>query len=254
MVFPFRRGTRRALRHPTGSSWGDLLFQAGSGAAGFAILVLLALLALVLAINALPSFRAFGFGFLGSTAWNPVRDEFGALPFIFGPLLTSAIALLLGRPVGRALLPAVLILAFLIIPTVSAVSRDALLAVPQHQREAALSLGATRWESIRIAVLSYARSGIFGAVMLGFGRAFGETMAVTMVIGNRNAISVSWFAPAQTLSSIIANSAREGAAGSLELGAIVELGLVLMLVAFLINVFARLMVWRFLGKREGGLE
>jgi len=102
--------------------------------------------------------------------------------------------------------------------------------------------------------LSYARSGIFGAVMLGFGRAFGETMAVTMVIGNRNAISVSWFAPAQTLSSIIANSAREGAAGSLELGAIVELGLVLMLVAFLINVFARFMVWRFLGKREGGLE
>src|SRR3989442_13416671 len=98
MVFPFRRGTRRALRHPTGSSWGDLLFQAGSGAAGFAILVLLALLAVVLAINALPSFRAFGFGFLGSTAWNPVRDEFGALPFIYGTLLTSAIALVLGVP------------------------------------------------------------------------------------------------------------------------------------------------------------
>jgi len=324
MVFPFRRGTRRALLHPTGSSWGDLLFQAGSGAAGFAILMLLALLAVVLAINALPSFRAFGFGFLGSTAWNPVRDEFGALPFIYGTLLTSAIALVLGVPVSlgiaifvaelcpgsirvpltyvvellaavpsvvyglwglfvlvpllttyvspalqgtlgflpifqgqiydRNLFTAGVILAIMIIPTVSAVSRDALLAVPQHQREAALSLGATRWESIRIAVLSYARSGIFGAVMLGFGRAFGETMAVTMVIGNRNAISVSWFAPAQTLSSIIANSAREGAAGSLELGAIVELGLVLMLVAFLINVFARFMVWRFLGKREGGLE
>jgi phosphate transport system permease protein len=324
MVFPFRRDTLRALPYPTRSSWGDLLFRAGSGAAGFAILVLLALIAVVLTINALPSFRAFGPGFLASTAWNPVKDEFGALPFIYGTLVTSAIALLLGVPIslgiaifvaelspgsirvpltyvvellaavpsvvyglwgifvlvplmtayaspalqatfgflplfqgqiyGTNLLTAGVILAIMIIPTVSAVSRDALLAVPQHQREAALSLGATRWESIRIAVLSYARSGIFGAVMLGLGRAFGETMAVTMVIGNRNAISVSLFAPAQTLSSLIANSAREGIAGSLELGAIVELGLVLMLVALLINVFARLMVWRFLGKQEGALE
>ena len=95
------------------------------------------------------------------------------------------------------------------------------------------------------------RSGIFGAVMLGLGRAFGETMAVTMVIGNRNAISVSWFAPAQTLSSLIANNIREALGTDLYLGAVVELGLVLMLVALLINVFARLMVWRFLGATEG---
>ncbi len=324
MVFPFRRDTRGALPHPTRSSWGDLLFRASSGAAGFAILALLTLIVLVLTFNALPSLRAFGPGFLTSTAWNPLRDEFGALPFIYGTLVTSALALLLGVPVslgiaifvaelspasirvpltyvvellaaipsvvyglwgifvlvpvmttyvspalqgtlgflpmfqgpiyGTNLLTGGVVLAIMIIPTVSAVSRDAILAVPQHQREAALSLGATRWESIRIAVLSYARSGIFGAVMLGLGRAFGETMAVTMVIGNRNAISVSWFAPAQTLSSLIANNAREALAGSLELGAIVELGLVLMLVALLINVFARLMVWRFLGKREGTFE
>src|SRR5438445_13889220 len=96
MVFPFRRGTRRALLHPTGSSWGDLLFQAGSGAAGFAILVLVALLAVVLAINALPSFRAFGFGFLGSTAWNPVGGEVDALPVIYGTLGPPAHAHVLG--------------------------------------------------------------------------------------------------------------------------------------------------------------
>jgi len=156
-----------------------------------------------------------------------------------------------GTIYGTNLFTAGIILAIMIIPTVSAVTRDALTAVPQNQREAALSLGATRWESIRIGVLSYARSGIFGAVMLGLGRAFGETMAVTMVIGNRNAISVSWFAPAQTLSSLIANNIREALGTDLYLGAVVELGLVLMLVALLINVFARLMVWRFLGTTEG---
>ncbi len=320
MAFPFRRGTRRALRSPTGATWGDTLFRLGSGAAGVAIVVILGLLTIILLINALPGLRVTGAAFLTGTVWDPNSNTFGALPFIYGTLVTSALALLLGVPVslgiaifvaelaphsirapltylvellaavpsvvfglwgifvlvplmatsigpaiqgalgflpmfqgpinGYNMLTAGVILAIMIIPTVSAVTRDALLAVPQNQREAALSLGATRWEATRIAVLSYARSGIFGAVILGLGRAFGETMAVTMVIGNRNAISVSWFAPAQTLSSLIANSVRE--ALGLELSAVVELGLVLMLVALLINIFARLMVWRFLGKREEG--
>ncbi len=324
MAFPFRRDIRRARSHPIESPWGDLVFRLGAGSAGVAILVLLGLIVVVLAINAVPGFRAFGVRFLTGTVWDPVVEVFGALPFIYGTLMTSAIALLLGVPVslgiaifvaelapsavrvpltyvvellaaipsvvyglwgvfvlipiistsiapwlqetlgflpmfqgpiyGYNLFTAGVILAIMIIPTVSAVSRDAILAVPSSQREAALSLGATRWESIRIAVLSYARSGIFGAVMLGLGRAFGETMAVTMVIGNRNAISASWFAPAQTVSSLIANSAREALGGSLELAAIVELGFVLMLVALLINVFARLIVWRFLGKRGEATE
>ncbi len=320
MAFPFRRDARRARLHPTGSSWGDTLFRAGSGAAGIAILALLGLIAVVLTLNALPALRTFGPSFLANTEWNPVTNRFGALPFIYGTLVTSALALLLGVPIslgiaifvselapasirvpltyvvellaavpsvvyglwgiyvlvpllagyvapalqgslgflpifqgqiyGTNLFTAGVILAIMIIPTVSAVTRDALTAVPQNQREAALSLGATRWESIRIGVLSYARSGIFGAVMLGLGRAFGETMAVTMVIGNRNAIAVSWFAPAQTLSSLIANNIREALGTDLYLGAVVELGLVLMLVALLINVFARVMVWRFLGATE----
>jgi phosphate transport system permease protein len=324
MGFPFRRAAHRARLRRTEASWADLLFRAGSGAAGFGVLVLLALIAAVLTINALPSLRTFGLGFLASPTWNPVANEFGALPFMYGTLVTSALALLFGVPIslgiaifvaelappsirlpltyvvellaavpsvvyglwgvfvlapflatyvaptlqqtlgflpifqgpiyGTNLFAAGVILAVMIIPTVSAVSRDALTAVPQNQREAALSLGATRWESIRMAALSYARSGIFGAVMLGLGRAFGETMAVTMVIGNRNAISTSLFAPAQTLASLIANNIREALDAPLYLGAVVELGLVLMLMALLINVFARFMVWRFLGKREGVLE
>ncbi len=305
------RGRRRSL--------GDTFFRLGSGAAGVAILALMGLVALVLAVNAQDSLRTFGVGFLGGATWDPNAGTFGALPFVYGTLVTAAIALLLGVPVslgiaifvselapswlrapltylvellaavpsvvyglwgifvlvplmanavdpalqslfgwsavfqgpiyGYGTLTAGVILAIMIIPTVSAVSREALLAVPQSQREAALGVGATRWETTRLAVLPYARSGIFGAVILGLGRAAGETMAVTMVIGNRNAISASLFAPGQTLASWIANNVRE--ASGLELSAIVELGLVLLLVTLLINVFARLMVWRVLGKREG---
>src|SRR5213080_3157731 len=252
MAFPFRRGARRARLHPTGSSWGDTLFRAGSGAAGVAVLALLGLIAIVLTVNAAPSLRTFGLGFLVRGEWNPVTNQFGALPFIYGTLLTSALALLLGvpvslgiaifvselappsiripltyvvellaavpsvvyglwgifvlapvmrtaiepfiqgtlgflpifqgTPIGLDKLSAGVILAIMIIPTISSVSREAFLAVPDSQREAALSLGATRWETTRLAVLRYARAGIFGAVILGLGRAVGETMAVTMTI------------------------------------------------------------------------
>src|SRR5881296_4508845 len=317
----FRR-SRGAGRPVTADTLGDPLFQWFSTAVALGVVGLLVLITIILTLAAQDSIRTFGLGFLTGNVWNPVPPlVFGAVPFVYGTLVTSALALLFGVPIsigiaiflselappsiripltyvvellaavpsvvyglwgiyvlvpllagcvapalqgslgflpvfqgtiyGTNLFTAGIILAIMIIPTVSAVTRDALTAVPQNQREAALSLGATRWESIRIGVLSYARSGIFGAVMLGLGRAFGETMAVTMVIGNRNAISVSWFAPAQTLSSLIANNIREALGTDLYLGAVVELGLVLMLVALLINVFARLMVWRFLGTTEG---
>ena len=300
--------------------WGDTLFRLGTGATGAVVLVVLGLVIVVLVVESWPSLRTFGLGFLAGAEWNPNTSVFGALPFIYGTVVTSAIALLLGVPVslgiailvaehapasirmpltylvellaavpsvvyglwglfvlvpfltatlypalqgmfgflpilqgsiyGYNLFSAGVILAIMIIPTVSAVSRDALLAVPDSQREAALSLGATRWETTRMSVLSYARSGIFGAIMLGLGRAFGETMAVTMVIGNANRIPVSLFAPAQTLASLIANNVRE--AQGLQLAAVVELALVLMLITLLINIFARVMVWRFLGAREEG--
>jgi phosphate transport system permease protein len=156
-----------------------------------------------------------------------------------------------GTAIGRDMFTAGVILAVMIIPTISSVSREALIAVPNSQREAALSLGATGWETTRLAVLRYARAGIFGAVILGLGRAIGETMAVTMTIGNRNTITGSLFSQGQTIASLIANSWLEAVAGSLELSALIELGLVLMLVSLLINTFARLMIGRVLRIGEG---
>lgn len=317
MASPFRRGTRRVRTNPTASAWGDALFRLGSGAAAVVLLAILGLIVLVLTFDAGQSMQAFGLGFLGNRIWDPNTNQFGALPFIYGTLVTSAIGLLLGVPVslgiaiflaelapasirapltyivellaaipsvvyglwgifvlvpvmanyvdpalqstlgflpifqgpvyGYGLLSAGVILAIMIIPTVAAISRDALLAVPQSQREAALSLGATRWESTRLAVLSYARSGIFGAVILGLGRAFGETIAVTMVVGNANEISFSLFAPGQTLSSVLAQNIRE--AFGLQASALIELALVLLLVTLAVNVFARFMVWRVFGER-----
>jgi phosphate transport system permease protein len=147
-----------------------------------------------------------------------------------------------GTPVGLDKLTAGLILAVMIIPTVASLSKEALRSVPDSQREAALSLGATRYETTRVAVLSYARSGIFGATMLGLGRAIGETMAVAMTIGNSNYISSSLLDPGQTMASLIANN--WGEADQLMLSALLEIGVVLFIVALLINVFARLMIGR----------
>src|SRR4029079_11845740 len=125
----------------------------------------------------------------------------------------------------------------------STICREVFKAIPRNQREAALGLGATHWEMLKLAVLKNSRTGIFGAVILGLGRALGETMAVTMVIGNRPQISASLFAPAQTMASVIANEYAE-ATGDLHLAALAEVGLVLFLVTFVINAVARLMVWR----------
>ena len=147
-----------------------------------------------------------------------------------------------GANFGVGLLTASLILAIMILPIISSLTRDIMQAVPNSQREAVLALGATRWEMIRIGVLRNSRIGIVGAVMLGLGRALGETMAVTMVIGNHPEIPHSLFAPGYTLASVIANEFSE-ATGDLYLSALIEVGLALFLVTIVVNAIARLMVW-----------
>jgi phosphate transport system permease protein len=143
---------------------------------------------------------------------------------------------------GVGMLTASVILAIMIFPVISSISRDVMKAVPVHQREAALALGATRWEMLRIGVLRNARIGIVGSVILGLGRALGETMAVTMVIGNHPEISRNLFAPANTLASVIAGEFTE-ATGDLYLSALIEIGLALFLVTIVVNAIARLLVW-----------
>jgi phosphate transport system permease protein len=157
-------------------------------------------------------------------------DHFGFLPFFTG------------APYGVSMLAGVLILTIMIVPIITAISREVLLAVPQSQREAAVALGATRWEMIRMAVLPYGRSGILGAVILGLGRAIGETMAVTMVIGNTPQISLSLLSPAYTMPSVIANEFAE-ATSKLHSSALMEIGLILLVVTLIINSLARLLIW-----------
>jgi len=319
-MHPFRR-SRGVGRPVSADTLGDPLFQWFSTAVAFGVIGLLVLITVILALAAEQSIRTFGLGFLTGNVWNPVPPlAFGAVPFVYGTLVTSALALLFGvpislgiaiflselsppwlrvpltyvvellaavpsvvyglwgifvlgpvmrvsvepviqnifgslpifqgNPIGTDKFTAGVILAIMIIPTISAVSREALLAVPDNQREAALSLGATRWETTRLAVLRYARAGIFGAIILGLGRAVGETMAVTMTIGNRNAISISLFDQGQTIASWIANNFLN-ATDPLELSALIELGLVLMLMSLVINIFARLMLGRVLRRGEG---
>jgi phosphate transport system permease protein len=147
-----------------------------------------------------------------------------------------------GPSYGIGMLAAGIVLAVMVVPIISALTREVLSAVPRNQREAALALGATRWEMIRMAVLRNARAGILGAVILGLGRALGETMAVTMVIGNRPEIAKSLLAPGYTMASVLANEFTE-ATGSLYLSALVEIGLALFLVTIVVNALARLLVW-----------
>ncbi|HVE83782.1 MAG TPA: phosphate ABC transporter permease subunit PstC [Myxococcales bacterium] len=292
---------------------GDRLFRWVTAAfAAGAILTLAAMAAQMVRASAL-SLRQFGPGFVTSTEWDPVRDLYGALPYIYGTLVSSLLALLIavpvslgvaillselaprwllrpasflvellaavpsviyglwgifvltpwlretiqpplqsalgflpffkGTPRGFGLMAGGMILAIMILPTISSVSREVMRAVPATLREGALALGATRWEMVRTAVLPYARSGIVGAVILGLGRALGETMAVTMVIGNRAEISASLFAPSYTMASVIANEFTE-ASGDLYLAALSEISLLLFLVTVILNVVARALVWR----------
>ena len=164
-----------------------------------------------------------------------------------GPALVKTLGLVIpffdGVPRVTGLLPAIVVLTIMIVPTIMAVSRDVIAAVPGSQREAILALGATRWEMIQIAVLPYARSGVVGGAILGLARAVGETLAVTLVIGNRADVPNSIFAPTYTMASVIANQFHE-ADGATHRSALLEVALVLLLMTFLINVMARVLVWR----------
>jgi phosphate transport system permease protein len=302
----------------------DFLSRRGSGALAdrsFAAIMLICALSIfaivlfilfILIIRSRLSLAQFGWSFFTRSAWDPVSGDFGALPFIFGTLATSFLALLMAVPLalgvaifltelcpqplrapisfltellaaipsvvyglwavfvliplvrdvigpfltkyfgwttlfegtnfGVGLLTASIILAIMILPIISSLTRDIMTAVPNSQREAVLALGATRWEMIRIGVLRNSRIGIVGAIMLGLGRALGETMAVTMVIGNHPNISKSLFAPANTLASVIAGEFSE-ATSDIYLSALIEIGLALFLVTIVVNAIARLMVW-----------
>ncbi|HEX8139312.1 MAG TPA: phosphate ABC transporter permease subunit PstC [Pyrinomonadaceae bacterium] len=300
---------RRALV-PTGNK-GDALFRGALFLAALLLLLIVCAMLFEIASNSMLSARKFGLGFLTGTQWNPVTGEFGALPFIYGTIVSSLIALVLAVPLSLgvavflveqaprhlarpiaflvellAAIPSVvyglwgifvlapilrehvepflarwlgwlplfqgpitgiglftggIILAIMITPIISAVVRDVLAAVPTSQREAALALGATKWETTRV-VLANGATGIAGAIILGLGRAIGETMAVTMVIGNRAHISASLFEPSYTIASVIANEFTE-ATEELYLSALVEIGLILFLVTFLVNGAAKLLVW-----------
>ena len=184
---------------------------------------------------------------------NPRMDAPISPVFAYGNIASRNIS----QTLGLDILTASVVLAIMIIPTVSAVSREVLMAVPQQQREAAYMLGATRWEMFRLAMFPYAKTGLIGASILGLGRAVGETIAVTMLIGNAtgiNAIPESLFGPGQTMSSIIANEFVEASPASLHLPAIIGVGLVLLGMAICINIVAHVLVTRMLKVREGAIN
>lgn len=291
----------------------DRFFFWGLRAIACGVPIVLFLIALFLYQSSLPAIEKFGWSFLSQSVWDPVQENYGAFPLIFGTLVSSFLALLLaapisiavalllnevaprwlsgtlgflvemlaaipsvvfglwgifvlapllrthvqpflgnrfgflpffqGPPYGVGMLAAGIILAIMIIPTITSITREVFKAIPLVHREAALALGATRWEMMNLAVLKSAKGGIFGAVILGLGRALGETMAVTMIIGNRAQISASLFAPSQTMASVLANEYAE-ATSDMHLAALIEVGLVLFAVTFVINSLARLFVLR----------
>ncbi len=293
--------------------FGEPAFRALVTAAALLVLLLIAGLVLVIAGQSIEGAVHNGLGFLWGTTWDPVHSIFGALPFIYGTLVTSFTALVLssligvgvalfvselapawiaqpvgfmvemlaaipsvvyglwgiyvlspvlrdyvekplhdtlgwlpvfgGTPIGIGFLPAVVVLTIMVLPTVAVVSRDVVVAVPAAQREAALALGATRWETIRVGVLPYARSGIIGAAILGLARGVGETMAITMVIGNAPVISASLFSQGYTMASVVANEFSEATTATYR-SSLMEIGLLLLIITLLINAAARLLVWR----------
>lgn len=283
----------------------------------FALLILGLFVELVL--GSWPSIEKFGFSFVLGSVWDPTHSKFGALPMIYGTVVTSLIAIVLaafigimaavfladfspswlsaplsfliellaavpsvvyglwglfvlsplvrttvgpalqkmlgwtplfsGTIYGVGLLTGGIILALMIVPTVTAISRDVIAAIPRDLREASMALGSTRWETATRVVLPAARVGIFGACVLALGRALGETIAVTMVIGNRPEISASLFAPSYTLASVIANEFTE-ATTSIYVSALIELGLILFVVSIVVNALARLMIWSVRGSER----
>ncbi len=290
---------------------GDIIFERLT--LFFAVLVFLLVIFMgwEMYSHSILSIKQFGWKFLISTTWNPYSQNFGALPMIFGTMMSSFLALLIsiplglsvavflselapawlekplsfltellagvpsviyglwgifvlvpwlrevvepflqnefpnspffqGAPYGYGMLAAGIILSIMVLPIISSISRDVLKSVPDTQREAAYALGSTKWEVTKI-VLGNARSGLLGAIILGFGRAVGETMAVTMVIGNRPEISASIINPAYTMASTLANEFNE-ATSNLYLNALIELALILFVITIIINIFAHLLVW-----------
>lgn len=305
-----------------GRNVGDAIFRISLTGAALAVPALLGFLVYELWVGSRLAIDRYGFGFITGATWDPVTEEFGALPLIFGTLVSAAIALVIAVPLslgvaifltefapkwlrqpvafliellaaipsvvyglwgifvlipvlkstvfpllrdtlgflpffqgpiyGNSMLAAGIILAIMVMPYIMSVSREVLSAVPASQREAALGLGATRWEATWTAVVPYARSGIMGAVILGLGRALGETMAVTMLIGNRNEIAASLFAPGYTMAAVIANEFSE-ATSDIHFAALTYVALVLFVVTVLINALARLLIWRVSrGQQSGG--
>lgn len=292
---------------------GDRLFARLLAAMAGVVLVIMAAMLAALTVGAWPAIRKFGPAFFATSTWDPVAGDFGALPFVYGTLVSSAVALALavplglgvaiflselapgwlrrpvgfllellaaipsviyglwgifvlvpwvrttlspslkatlgflplfeGPPLGIGMLAAGLILAIMVVPFIIAASTEVMRAVPTSQREAALSLGATVWETTRTAVIPYARSGIVGAIFLALARALGETMAVTMVIGNVPQIRASLLAPGYTIAAVIANEFAE-ATDDLYVAALIYAGLVLFLVTLTVNILARLLVAR----------
>src|SRR6266481_437765 len=248
--------TKRFGRRPS-----DLLFRGVTFLLVLIVLGLVAGVAWVLLTSSLPTIRQFGFSFLTNQAFDPVHNIYGVEPAIFGTLVTSAFAMLFAIPIGvgaaiflvdfcpRALrqplaffadlLAAGMILTIMVLPLIIAVSREIMLVVPTAQREAMLALGATRWEVIRYAVLPFSRIGILGGIILALGRALGETMAVTMVIGNQaSKPSLSLFQTGYTLSSVIANQFGEATPG-IFLSAVIEAGLIIFIITLITNFLAR---------------
>lgn len=291
-------------------TFGDTLFRTILIIAAGTILAIVAAMVLMMVLNSMPTIKQFGIGFLTGSDWKPAESVFGALPFIYGTIVSSLIALIIsvpislgiaiflteqapkhiatpisfmvellaaipsvvyglwgifvlapfirdylgvfletyfgwlpffqGRLTGIGMLTGGIILALMTTPIITAVVRDILEVVPTQQREAALALGATKWETTLI-VLGNASSGIAGAVVLGLGRALGETMAVTMVIGNSPQITASLFEPAYTIASVLAANFAE-ATDEIYLSALIEMGLVLFLVTFVVNAFAKLLI------------
>ena len=199
-------------------------------------------------IDLLAAVPSVVYGLWGVFFLLPLLRE-DVMPFLRDTLHLGATPFFRGPAYGPSVLAAGLILSIMVLPYIAAVSREVLMAVPRSQREAALALGATRWETITGAVIPFARSGIIGGVILGLGRALGETMAVTMVIGNRHELSASLFAPGYTMASLIANEFSE-ATSDVHLSALMAVGFVLLLITLVVNAVARWLVWQTGGSRS----
>lgn len=193
-------------------------------------------------VDLLAAIPSVVYGLWGLLVVVPMLRE-NVIPFVRDTLGLGHFAWLSGAAYGQSLLAAGVVLSIMILPYIASVAREVLLAVPRSQREAAVALGATKWEMIRDAVVPFARSGLVGGVMLGLGRALGETMAVTMVIGNRNAVPHSLFDPAYSVASLLANEFGE-ASNSMHLSALMAVAGVLLLSTFVVNALARYLVWR----------